>query len=421
MRKRTGDWRDLLSAYALALDAKKVFLGFIAVLVTVVVMAVAAAVYAPLGGGVESVADLEGTALLWRFSYGRGLEMLARFAPLLNPFAGGLMHFVLSVLVYVALFAGWSGFAGGISRLAALEYARDDLPTLEDARTMVRPRRKSYFLAPLMPLAVIVLLTALNAVGGLVASIPYVGRVLLVFPGWPLLVATTVIITFLAVFGVLSFGLMMPAVSVEGKDAFESWSTAYSYVLWGLRRFICYTLIVGVIGLIAAVVAWALGELLIYLIHQSVNIGFVGGTDWIVHRVAADAQGARVELLPAGEGFNLVMSTILVALMLIIRGLPAAYVFSYFFTAYTIVYFLVRKEQDNIEIDEIYEEGVPEEEGPEPMGLAEEAAAVEAEQEAPAGEAQEPEEEPEEPEEEEPAESEEPEGPAESEEPEKEQ
>ncbi|KPK66251.1 MAG: hypothetical protein AMK73_00600 [Planctomycetes bacterium SM23_32] len=393
MRKRTGDWRDLLSAYALALDAKKIFLGFIAVLGTVLIMVVATGVYTPAEAGAGFKTELGEFSLLSHFMRGTGCRMLCRFLVYLNPFHGGLVHFVVSVLIYGALMAAWSGAAGGISRLAALEYARDDLPTLDDARAMVRPRRKSYFLAPLMPLVVIVLLTALNALGGLVASIPVIGRILLI-PGWPLLLATTTIIAFLAVFGILSFGLMMPAVSVEGKDAFESWSTAYSYVLWGLRRFICYTLLVGVIGVIAAVVAWALGELVIYLIYKTVHIGFVHGVDWLSYSIQSDAaEGFRIEVLPAGTGFNYACSIIMVALMLLIRAVPAAYVFSYFFTAGTITYFLMRKDQDNIAIDEIYEEAA-EEEGAE--GLQEEAIAEEPEapeEEGPPGEPEEPEEE----------------------------
>ena len=45
MRKRTEDWQDLLSGYAYALDAKKIFVGSVAVLLTALIMALAVWVY----------------------------------------------------------------------------------------------------------------------------------------------------------------------------------------------------------------------------------------------------------------------------------------------------------------------------------------------------------------------------------------
>lgn len=372
MRKRTGDWRDLLSAYALALDAKKIYVGFIATVSTVILMVVVAFLYMWLAGKgllpgqVEALAALGDpwgdSPLLWRFLEGSGLHMVGVFLPLLNPFHGGLVHLALSALLYAGLFWVWSGAGGVVSRLTALEYARDDLPTLAEGRAVVKSKRKALFLAPLMPFVAILFLALLNILGGFIASFWYVGRILLIVPGFPLLVASTLTIIFLALFGALSFGLMMPAVTVGGKDAFESWSTAYSYVLWGLRRFICYTLVVGVIGVIGAAVAWALTELLIYCIYRTVEMGFFSGTPWVLYEPGLSGGAFRIALLPGTGGFGGLLSGIIVALMVALRAIPVAYVFSYFFTANTIIFFLMRKDQDNIEIEEVYEEADEEEE-----------------------------------------------------------
>ena len=403
MRKRTEDWRDLLSAYALAVDTKKVLAGFLATLATVFVMVVATLIYSNFvdqrdPGTPAWAKDLAGLGLvaddrflLWSFLRGGGLKMLGCFLPLLNPFKAGVFHFGMSVLTYLGLFWAWSGAGGVVSRLTALEYGRDDLPTFEEARAAVRAKRKAYFLAPVMPLAVIVVLSLLNALGGLVASVPVLGRILLVFPGLPLLFATTITIVFLAVFGVLAFGLMMPAVSVGGKDAFESWSTAYAYVLWGLRRFVCYTLLVGAIGVVASVVAWALAELVIYVIYHSVSIGFVGGEDWLCY-----ATDKGMLLAPAGSGLNVILSGVFVALLLLVRAVPVAYAIAYFFTANTIVFLLLRKEQDNIEVEEIYEDSQGEEAGESELVPSEEQVEEGEGEEAPSEEGAEPGDEPDE-------------------------
>lgn len=373
MRKRTGDWRDLLSAYSLALDAKKICMGLLAIVSTIAVVGLTMALFAVLGatGVMAELGDVSGeNSMFVRLMAGEGAQVFSELSSIFNPFSGGLLHFVLSSLMYTALFFVWTGPAGVVSRLAALEYARDDLPTLAEAREMVRSKRKAYFLAPMMPFLFVLFLCALNFIGGLVASVPILGPVLLVFPGFPLLIASTVVMVFLVVLGVLSFGLMMPAVSVGGKDGFESWSTAYSYVLWGLRRFVCYSVLAGLVGLIAAFLACRLTDLLIYLVIKTVNLGYVGSVEWIEYTLTPTG----LKLVPAAGGFMGVISSILVALLLAVRALPLAYVFGYFFTANTIIFLLMRKDQDNIEIEEIYEE-VEEEEDVEPL---EEAPTVEA-------------------------------------------
>jgi hypothetical protein len=355
----------------LALDAKKIYVGFIATVFTVVIAMVAALAYRGLNHlgllsapsrSLLQLGNDAGTSILWHFGEGTGMDVVSAFLVLLNPFYGNLAHFILSVLVYVALFWAWSGTGGVVARLAALEYARDDMPTLQEARAMVNARRRAYFLAPLMPLVVIVFLSALNMIGGLIASGWYIGRILLIFPGFPLLVASTAIIVFLIVFGILSFGLMMPAVSVGGKDAFESWSTAYSYVLWGPRRFISYSVLAGVLGAIAVVVAWGLTEFLIYALCRTVNMGYISSMPWIHYDASAAGGRVAISILPWGGGLWSVLSAIVVALLIVVRALPVAYAFAYFFTAGTVIFFLMRKDQDNIEVEELYEEAAEEEE-----------------------------------------------------------
>lgn len=43
-------------------------------------------------------------------------------------------------------------------------------------------------------------------------------------------------------------------------------------------------------------------------------------------------------------------------LPLLIRAIPVAFAFAYYFSANTILYFLMRKAEDTIEVDEVYEE-----------------------------------------------------------------
>ncbi len=371
MSKRRGDWRDLLTTYALALKPNKVYVGYLALLFTLFVMVVAVTVYnllaqagivhpaKPWIGSPAGVEEGGAIGLLTKAWTGGGKSVCRAFLPLLNPFyaAGpgqflsGLVHFILSIGTYIALFWVWSGAGGMISRLTALEYARDDLPTLGDARQMVRAKRNAYWLAPVWPLLFLVALVFLNFLGGLIASVPYAGRVLLIFPGFPLLFITSILIVMLILFGVLSFGLMMPAVSVGGKDALDGWSTSYTYVLWGSARYILYTAIACAIGYASVFVAARLTHLLIYVLAQSVNLGYFVSSPWV------GLSGHHLNLdVGAAGGYTGTLQCIMGLLLLAVSALPYAYAVSFFFTAFTVIFLLLRKHVDNIEIEEIYEE-----------------------------------------------------------------
>lgn len=348
MRNRTENWRDLLSSYAMALEVKKIGQGLIAVLGALIVLWAMMLLYAwILPSGAESVVFLGTKLTMWKMLLSGDvvgpITVLAGLLPLLDPFHGAsLVHFLLSVVTWVLILLPITWKGGVISRIAALEYARDDLPTLREAKAAVNRRWTAYWLAPVMPLLFAVFFVALNAIGGLVASIPYVGDVLLIVPGFPMLLVTSSIITFLLVLAALSFNMMMPAISAGGKDAFDGWATAYSYVIWGLRKFVVYTIIVGLIGWLACGIVFPLlVGTLVKCLTSSVQIGYVREA-WLLDTAAGGWTGA--------------IRGIFAFLLTLVWLLVVAYAVSYYFTSGTIMFFLLRKDQDNIDVDELYEE-----------------------------------------------------------------
>ena len=367
MRERNGDWRDVLSAYTMALDAKKLYMGFVATLGTVLVMVFAAMLYGVLvaKGGVASLGNLGADQHIFQEWLRGDIGALSAFLPVLNPFAGeigGILHFITSIIFYVLLIAVWSFMGAVISRIAALEYGRDELPTLSDGVDMARKKYAAYFFAPLSPLIGVLIFSLLNALGGLIGSIPYVGPILMIVGIVPWFIST-VIIVFITVLGVVSFGLMYPAVSIGGKDAFEGWSSAYSYVLWGFNRFIGYSVLAAIIGVLTTVAAWALCEFFIYVLLQTLHYGFVAGSSWFTYSVFSGPFYNTELYVGTGSALMKASSVFMLVALLCVRAIPAAYLFSYFFTAGTVICFLMRKHVDRIEIDEVYEEEEEEEFG----------------------------------------------------------
>ncbi len=389
MTNRSGDWKDLLSVYHRALKGNKIWVGFLTSLAVLLILIVGVVVYgwfAEWGlmgrhanaelvrlGDVagEVVGDPPRGSIVFHIVRGEGLQTLPVLVQLLNPLWGpSIGHFLVSVLVWLALFWVLSGPGGVISRLSALEYARDDFPTLGEAQQLVRGRRLDYFLSFLWPALVVAVPVLIMLLIGLFCSIPVVGRIALV-PLYPVAALLGGVAWLFAIGWVLSFGMMMPAVSVGGKDAFDGWSTSYAYVLWQFGRYACYTLLAGLIGLVSAVAAFWLVEVLIYFVVNGINLGFIGVRPWLEYEFG----GA---IIGPGAGLAGVVGFIIMLLTLGLRVLPLAYIVSYFFTGETLIFFLLRKHVDNIEIDEIYEETEEEEpileEVAEPVAEGEEAA-----------------------------------------------
>ena len=318
MNTRRGNWRDLLGVYGLALDAKKLIVAFAAVLLTGLILFLGTCVddglmekeWTPTPA-VVLAGDVGGEWSVWiADQVGQSTpgvpehHLCSRVASVLNPFHGGISHLILSVAIICLLLGVWSYHGGIISRLAVLEYAHDDLPTLSEAERSVRVRKPAYFMAPLTPVLLVLCLALAGAVIGLVASIPYVGPILLLIPGLPAALVLALLIAFLTIVGLLAFGMMMPAVSADGKGAFETWTTTYSYVLWGFSRFLVYTLLAAAVGIVATAAAAALAQLLVYLVVQMINLGFVGGTPWMIQ--AGETAGSYAAFFQVLKGVSMV-------------------------------------------------------------------------------------------------------------------
>ena len=376
MATRQGDWRDLLGAYWRALSAKKLWLGFVGLLGTVLIFWVAAEIYAYVAFrdalGVGGVLYLQRIGLadcqtprelfvaVWaRFFLGimRGRPdvVLAHVAPLFNPLGSDLLHLLMSTVFYLALLRMWT-FAGGvISRVTALEYGRDDLPTLRECTDMVRARRQAYFYTPVIPFIALAGCLIINFLVGLAGSVPHWGPWLLV-PGFAVAALTSVLAVFFLVLGLLSFGLMMPVVSMSGADAFECWSASYSYALWGFGRLVVYRLVVGVIGLVAVAAAALVAQLFLVVLTTSVGLAMMGRAtgmeSYMKAIVGTDSTAVLAQGAPAW-GVRAALAALSVVAF-VARVLVLAYAASYYFTANTIIAFLLRKHVDRIDVDEVY-------------------------------------------------------------------
>ena len=301
------------------------------------------------------------------------IEPLAKFlypiALLLNPHVGGVTRFYL-LLVTLWTLVTWAFFGGAITRLAAVQMAGKDRPGLVETLRFVAARYLSYLAAPLVPLVFVALIVILLVIYGLVLHIwPLFGDVVdsIVFPILVLLGFGQAIL----LVGLVGYPLMYSTVSAEGSDTFDALSRSYNYVFQSPWNYIWYSLVAILYGAILVFFVVFMGSFVVYLTKWSLSQTPMAGTMFPSRAIDNMFAGAPEsfhwrELLvthPLDLTWYSQIGAFFVSLWVtIIFLLMIGFAYSYYFSAFTMVYLLMRRKVDDTEIDEVYlEEDEPEE------------------------------------------------------------
>jgi hypothetical protein len=272
----------------------------------------------------------------------------------------GLTVYGLLIAVWTLLVAAFVG--GAISRMTALEFARDSTVGLGDAVRFAMNHFRGYVMGPVLPIAGAFIILILCLLGGLVAYVPYLDVVMGVL--WFLALLGGAIMA-LALLGLaVIWPLMFPAISVEGTEGVDALTRGYSYLIGRPWNYFFYWFVAIVNGAAAMIIAVAFGYATIALSKYAVSWGMgeenarqvyssapVTG-EWR-QSLAAGAPAAGSKAAVAGfVGFY----THLVFLAVV------GFAYSYFWTAATVIYFLMRRDVDEIDATEV-DLGDDEEEG----------------------------------------------------------
>lgn len=259
--------------------------------------------------------------------------------------------------------AVWAFIGGAITRMAAVQFARDERVGVVAGLKFAAGKFLSYVGAPLPAIAGLLFLWLLCAVGGLIGRIPGIGEPLVgAFFFIPLLLALAMAFLIL----VLAFGwpLMLAAVSTEGSDAFDGLSRASSYVLSRPWYYLWSAIVAMVYGAVVISFVALFASAVVYLAGWGLASGMgaegVGRLYQFAPGLASDAAPFTASAeVPATVGARLA------GFWLGIVGLVVAgFVYSYFWTASTIIYFLLRRREDAADYDEVY---LPESDEPDPL------------------------------------------------------
>ena len=252
---------------------------------------------------------------------------------------GGLIHHILCGLWAVLI---WAWFGGAITRSAALELAAEERVGTGELFEFVRRRWRAYFAAPLFPLLGVLLATIVISLFGLLLNTGlsmWVSAIL-----WPLLLVGGLMMAVLLLGLWFGWPLMWPTISSEGTDSFDALSRTYAYVFQKPLHYLWYLFVAGLFGVICWVLVWNFAAAVIAL------------TDWAASwgcgyaRMTDVADGTRS--LGSGQGAALLIHI----WQDCVRIIAVGFLYSYFWTASTAIYFLLRRNVDATEMDEIFVE-----------------------------------------------------------------
>jgi hypothetical protein len=270
------------------------------------------------------------------------LEITAPFRQMYTPGeAPSLTNFTYLLCCGLWSLVVWAFFGAAITRQAAVALARYENVSLGQLAAFVVPRWTEYFKAPMFPILGTLVMAAFMAVLGLLIWSSDLG-VLLASIVWPLVLLGGFMMAFLLIGLFFGFPLMWGAISAEGVDSFGALSHSYSYVYQRPLHYLVYAAIAAAVG----VLGWYLVSLFVYWIEalSAWGVSWGSGTERLGAIMGPESIGALADSGAAVMGFWFNC----------LHALAYGFVFSYFWSATTAIYFLLRRQVDGTELDEAF-------------------------------------------------------------------
>jgi hypothetical protein len=279
--------------------------------------------------------------------------------------------FVIGVLAY---------FGGAICRYVAVRVTLDEDLTLEQATGFAGEKWLQLAGAPLLLLAAFIGVSLLMILGGLVGAIPWLGE-LFMAAVFPLTLMGGVVLAALTVALLAGFPLIWPTIAVEGSDAADGLLKSGSYVRSRPWSAGFYAILLLTMGALALLVARGLAVLVLKLAHSvsRVGVNFFGYGRSSGDEAFGKLDGmwsmpgwGELSLLPSLDGtpfwgrFGLAgelnwSETFCMWMLMIwvfaVVALVAGYLVSFYFSAATGMYLVLRQEVDGVDPREIFYEG----------------------------------------------------------------
>ncbi len=360
MEEIKKDWRDIFRAFRMAFDPKKVILAFSGVVTTVISFAILTAIFGRIG-----LIKLDPKVIINDTFFSSKLcpysQLLAFCKSMMTQFSVGQL--ISSVVMLFTFLIIWSIIGGAITRIAAVEYAKDEGVRMVDALKFSTKKFWSYFCSPIVPALGVILFTLCNVLCGFIGKFGVFGDIFLAV-SFPLTLLFSFLTAFVGVIGVIGLCLMFPTISAEGSDAFDAMSRAYSYVLSKPRKYLTYFITSTVYGIFCIAFVAFLACFVVNITFDTVSIGMGAKFREIISAVGINPGYCSIVGVSAPDfcaGFStltnwaekLMALSVLLSLVTV-KILVVGFALAYLGSAKTIVYLLMRKDVDETDISDVY-------------------------------------------------------------------
>jgi len=266
-------------------------------------------------------------------------------------------HFVYCIIFFIIKLAVLAVTGGAICRIAALQFARGEKPGIVEALQFASKRFTNFFFAPLLPLFGIILVGFSVWLIGFAGNISMVGEwIIVVF--MPLTLLAGVLIALLAIGGLAGFNMMFPAVAYDGCDCFDAFGRAFHYVYSKPWKIAFYSAIATVYGTVCYVVVRFFAFLVLMATYTALDAGIAGSYAQGNKLVKIWAVPALVDLIRPSTQMvgpsETYAAYVIYAWLLLVFGLVISFIVSFYFSANTIIYALIRNWTDNTNIEQVY-------------------------------------------------------------------
>lgn len=281
-----------------------------------------------------------------------------------------IVHPIFFILFFLWLLLIGSIFGGGITRVAAVQVARDEKISIRQALRFSSGKVLSFIFAPLIPLIIIGVLGLILAAVTCLISLPGIGGIWSVVVGVLFFLAILAgLVMMLTAFGLIGGGnLMYPTIAAEGSDSFDAVSRSFSYIYARPWQVAFYSAVAIIYGAITYLFVRLAIYVLLRMVHGSIDM-FQWGT-------AADGTPIFDAMWPMPNNFMKLSFASNTAVLGPVQSVGAffislwvwltiallgAYAISLYFSESTIIYYLLRKDVDATEMDDVYLEPSDEE------------------------------------------------------------
>lgn len=284
----------------------------------------------------------------------------ANIADYFKALGWAIKYHTIYCIIFFAIKLTVISIAGGaLCRMAALQCARNEKPGLTEALRYGTKKFTSFFTTPLAPVGIIIFIGLFVFLLGLLGNIPRAGELIMgLF--MPLALLAGALIAVVLIGTAAGFNLMFPAVAYDGSDCFDAISRSFSYVYAKPWHMGFYTTLAAIYGAICYTFVRFCVFLLLLATRWFLQLGVFTDSSTNVDKVTAIwPQPSFMNLLQmpalAEANWSHSAAAVLVYLSsLVIVALVGAFVISFYFSANTIIYSLMRSKVDNTTLDDIY-------------------------------------------------------------------